>query len=395
VANYPGLSNTYAVRGDESCSFNRLAREPLIDLLSYHLYPSSWGLNDTSDVEIWIRSHEQLARAAGKAAYLGEFGKRPGGDPQNCDAAPGRAFDSTRAAVYDRWLKWAVEEYCTAGNLVWQPAYDARPDCDGYAVYFPRDVQTNLTLWRYAASSAAPPLAAVSAASFRGAMLAPESIASLFGVGMAGTTQSASGLPLPAAIAGSQVVVRDSTGNARPAPLFFVSPAQINFLTPPGTASGVATVKATLNDGFVACGLATITNVAPGLFTANASGQGVTAALALRVEPNGSQTYEPVARFDPAQNMFVPVPIDLGPEGDQVFLILYGTGIRYSGSLANVTLTIGGVAVGALYAGAVPGLEGLDQVNALLPRSLMGRGAVDVALTVDGRKANTARVSIK
>jgi hypothetical protein len=83
--NYPGLSNQYAVRGDESCSYSRLAREPLIDLLSYHLYPASWGLNDAGDVEIWIRAHEQLARAAGKAAYLGEFGKRP--DWQFVDAA--------------------------------------------------------------------------------------------------------------------------------------------------------------------------------------------------------------------------------------------------------------------------------------------------------------------
>jgi uncharacterized protein (TIGR03437 family) len=395
AANYPGLSNQYAVRGDESCSFSRLVREPLVDLVSYHLYPPSWGLNDTSDVEIWIRSHEQLARAAGKAAYLGEFGKRPGGDPPNCDAAPGRAFDAMRAQIYDRWLRWAVEEYCTAGNVLWQAAYDARPDCDGYAVYFPRDAQTSLLLWRYAASAAAPPLVAVSAASYSGAMLAPDSIASLFGAAMARTTQIAGGLPLPATLAGSQVVVRDAMGTARAAPLFFVSPTQINFLVPPGTANGVATLKAALDEGFVACGLVTIASVAPGLFTANASGQGVASALALRVRPNGMQTYEPVARFDPAQNIFVAVPIDLGPEGEQVFLILYGTGIRHRSSLANVTTTIGGVAVGVLYADLVPGLEGLDQVNLLLPRSLVGRGDVDVVLTVDGRRANPVGVSIR
>ncbi len=396
AANYPGLSNTYAVRGDESCSFSRLVREPLIDLLSYHLYPPNWGLNDDRDVEIWIRAHEQLARAAGKAAYLGEFGRRSGGsDPPNCDAAPGRAFDSTRAGIYDRWLRWAVEEYCTAGQLVWQLVYDARPDCDGYAVYFPRDAQTVQVLWRYAASSAAPPLAAVSAASFSGAMLAPESIASLFGAGMAGATQASGGLPLPTTISGSQVVVRDAMGVARAAPLFFVSPTQINLSVPAGTVTGVATVKAVLNDGFVACGLATITSVAPALFTANASGRGVAAAVVLRVRPNGAQVYEPVARFDPAQNIFVPIPIDLGPEGDQVFLILYGTGFRHRSSLGNVKITIGGVAVGALYAGDAPGLEGLDQVNALLPRSLMGRGEVDVVLTVEGKTANTGRVSFK
>jgi mannan endo-1,4-beta-mannosidase len=393
--NYPGLSNQYAVRGDESCSYSRLAREPLIDLLSYHLYPASWGLNDASDVEIWIRAHEQIARAAGKAAYLGEFGKRPGGDPPNCDTAPGRAFDAARAQLYEQWLKWAVEEYCTAGQLVWQLAYDARPDCDGFAVYVPRDAQTAAALWRYEASSAAPPLAAVNAASYSTAMLAPDSIAGLFGVEMARATQIAASLPLPTALAGSQVVVRDALGVARPAPLFFVSPTQINLLVPKDTATGVATLQSRLDDGFVSCGLVTITNVAPGLFTANASGSGVAAGQALRVKPNGMQIYESIARFDPAQNQFTPIPIDLGPAGEQVYLILYGTGIRYHSGLSNVTVTIGGVAVGALYAGLVAGLEGLDQVNVLLSRSLIGRGEVDVVLTVDGKMANPVRVNIR
>ena len=38
---------------------------------------------------------------------------------------------------------------------------------------------------------------------------------------------------------------------------------------------------------------------------------------------------------------------------------------------------------------------GLDQVNLRVPRSLIGRGEVDVVLTVDGKIANTLRVNIK
>lgn len=38
---------------------------------------------------------------------------------------------------------------------------------------------------------------------------------------------------------------------------------------------------------------------------------------------------------------------------------------------------------------------GLDQVNVVLPRSLAGRGEVDVLLTVDGRAANPAKINIK
>jgi len=37
----------------------------------------------------------------------------------------------------------------------------------------------------------------------------------------------------------------------------------------------------------------------------------------------------------------------------------------------------------------------LGQVNARLPRSLIGRGEVEVVLTVDGKAANTVRISIK
>ena len=47
------------------------------------------------------------------------------------------------------------------------------------------------------------------------------------------------------------------------------------------------------------------------------------------------------------------------------------------------------------FAGAQGSLVGLDQVNLQLSRSLIGRGEVDVALTVDGKTANTVRINIK
>lgn len=38
--------------------------------------------------------------------------------------------------------------------------------------------------------------------------------------------------------------------------------------------------------------------VAPALFTADASGRGLAAALVLRIKADNSQSFEPVARFD-------------------------------------------------------------------------------------------------
>ncbi len=97
-----------------------------------------------------------------------------------------------------------------------------------------------------------------------------------------------------------------------------------------------------------------------------------------------------------AQNKFVATPIDLGPESDNVFLILFGTGLRNRSSLSGVSVKIGGVDAQVQYAGPQPIFPGLDQVNALIPRSLVGRnGEVDVELIVDGVSANKVKIVIK
>lgn len=77
--------------------------------------------------------------------------------------------------------------------------------------------------------------------------------------------------------------------------------------------------------------------VAPGLFSANASGAGAVAVVALRVRADGSQSVEGINRFDAQTGRFVSVPIDLGPEGEQVFLILFGSGFRGRNALEAVT----------------------------------------------------------
>src|SRR5262249_14810585 len=72
-------------------------------------------------------------------------------------------------------------------------------------------------------------VSAVSAASFATGAQAGEGIAALFGTGLAGTTLAAASQPLPVTLGGAQVRVRDAMGTELDAPLFFVSPTQINF----------------------------------------------------------------------------------------------------------------------------------------------------------------------
>jgi uncharacterized protein (TIGR03437 family) len=242
------------------------------------------------------------------------------------------------------------------------------------------------------------PLAAavttVSAASFNAAALAVEGIVSAFGSGLAVTTASAASLPLPTTLAGTTVVIRDVAGREHRSPLFFVSPQQVNFQIPSETAPGPIAVTVSSGDGTISTGSERALAVAPSLFTANANGRGAPAAFAVRVR-NGVQTQFAVTRFDSATNQFVPVEIDLGPEGDQVVLALYGSGIRRRASLSAVRVVIGGAEAQTLYAGEAPGFVGLDQVNAIIPRSLIGRGDAEVVLSIGAATANSVTIRIK
>jgi len=223
-----------------------------------------------------------------------------------------------------------------------------------------------------------------SAASYRRLALAADSIVAAFGVGLSAETAVATTLPLPTQIGGATVKVKDSAGVERAAPLFFVSPNQINYQMPPGTDAGAAMVTIASSSGTTSTATTQIAAVAPGLFTANANGQGVAAGVALRIKPDGRQIYEAIAQFDLAANQLVPVTIQLSglpPVSlDRVYLILFGTGLRGRSSLSNVKMQIGLADVEPLFVGARGGLVGLDQVNVLLPQNLGSRGDVDVVL---------------
>ena len=115
------------------------------------------------------------------------------------------------------------------------------------------------------------------------------------------------------------------------------------------------------------------------------------AATGLRVAGDGTRSA--VAVFDALASPVLPVPIDLGPAGEQVFLSLFGTGIR--GYRNSVQVSIGGQ--NAPVAGVAPQgqFAGLDQINVLLPRTLIGRGPVFVEVRVDGQPANAVSIAVK
>lgn len=286
------------------------------------------------------------------------------------------------------------------GDYWWQPRASISRD-GRFALFdsnfgtYPRTYYTDAFLLPLNPGASVTALASVSAASFSNAAFAADTIIAAFGTNLATGRQTATTQPLPTTLSGTTVSVRDAAGTTRNAPLFFVSSGQVNFIVPNGTATGSATITVTSGDGSQAVGTVPIERVAPGIFTANANGQGVPAALALRIR-NGAQNYEQLARLDTSTNRFVTNPLDLGPTNDQVYLVLYATGVRNRTGLAAVNVKIGGVDAPVNFAQAQGSLAGLDQINALVPRSLIGRNAdLDVVLTVDGKTANTVRVNIR
>lgn len=236
----------------------------------------------------------------------------------------------------------------------------------------------------------------VSAASLvGGASLASGSIVCALGQGLASASQAAYSLPLPTTLAKTTVGVTDSLGAERAAPLYYVSSSQIDYVVPDGTATGTATVTVTSSGQATASGNVTIDAVAPGLFTANGDGRGAVAARAITITPNGTQITRPMALCGTTPGSCVPAPIDLGPGGTEVMLVLFGTGIHGFSSLSAVSAKFGNVDAQVQSAGAIPESAGLDQVKILIPRTLAGLGEMDLTLSVDGKAANIVRINIK
>ena len=246
------------------------------------------------------------------------------------------------------------------------------------------------------------PASTVSAASYLEEN-APESIVSAFGANLSSMTASATTLPLPLSLGNVSVIV-----DGRLARLFFVSPSQINYQIPPGTPSGTANMVVTNNGQMVSQGAIAVSGVAPSLFTANASGDGPPAGLLLRVRADGQQVYELLARFDAGLKQFAPAPI-VRQAGEQLFLILFGTGLKQApntdgnagnGVAESVQVSVGGVNAQVVFAGAAQGFVGLEQINVRIPDSALSNPNTAVVVKArdvlnNQKQANIVTISLQ
>jgi uncharacterized protein (TIGR03437 family) len=305
-----------------------------------------------------------------------------------------------------------IEEVTSAGEIVWKylnpvvttgpllqgqtPALDqkqqsiaalfkARKYAPDYAGLAGQDLSPKGTVELYGARY-------VNGASFVAGSTSPGANLTILGdSGLADSAQAAATSTLPAKMAGTSVTITDSANATQTCPLYYVSPTQINLVVPDKVATGKATLTVQRDGGKAIAGTVTVDAVAPGLFSMDAGGVG--AILGLRVAASGGRSDVTVFSYNSQQKQYVATPIDLGAATDQVYLSVYGTGIR---GASAVTATIGGKDVPVLGAAAQSQYPGLDQVNlGPLPRTLAGSGAVSLSLRVNTANSNSVTLSIK
>jgi uncharacterized protein (TIGR03437 family) len=220
------------------------------------------------------------------------------------------------------------------------------------------------------------------------------SIASLFGAGLSAsptmaslspaTPSAANGnsttLALPTSLGKTQVLVNDV-----PAPLLYVSPTQINFLVPAGTAGNNVPVVVVNNGVRSLAATVNIQATAPRIFTI-----GGTQGAVL----NGDYSVNGAA----------------APAGTGTAIQIFAVGLGATnppatiGQIAGVdplmqtttlpVVTVGGVQAKVLFAGLAPGAAGLYQVNAVVPGGVAAGNSVPLQITMGQAASNTVTIAV-
>jgi uncharacterized protein (TIGR03437 family) len=255
------------------------------------------------------------------------------------------------------------------------------------------DRSTRGIAFRVAGSIQAPPVTNTSAASFQTGPLAPGSLVAAFGSGFASRLTVATADPVTT-LDNVTVEITDSIGVNRQARILFVSPNQINYLMPTGLRAGAAVANIIRSGTNIGSGIINLRATSPALFSANGTGSGpATGAYLSLASADGNPI--PIAAYNEAAKSFTPSLIPLTP-GDQVYIVLYGTGLRGAPSIESVQATIGGISVPVLYAAAHSVFPGLDQVNlGPIPLSLAGKRNIPLLVTLGSLSSNSVTVSFQ
>jgi uncharacterized protein (TIGR03437 family) len=237
--------------------------------------------------------------------------------------------------------------------------------------------------------ASATPLVASNAitdgAGFKTNDLAPGSIVSIFGTGLAGAVlQAAPGAALPTELFDAEV-----TFNNVSAPLYYISPTQIDAQVPLELTPGPVTVQVRRNLAASTSQVVNLMPAAPAILAVNEQGTG--AGLIFH-----------------AANSHLVTPTAPAHAGET--LVIYCTGLGAlksalkSGELSpnpppeatnTPQVSIGGITAPVVFAGAAPGFAGLYQITLQVPTGIQTGNAIPVVLTSGTVSSNTVTVAIQ
>ncbi len=226
----------------------------------------------------------------------------------------------------------------------------------------------------------------VNGASFaRDGLVSPGSIASLFGTNLAARTEVATGLPLPTTLAGSQVLVNNVA-----APLFFVSPSQINLQMPVEAAPPGVSVVVVSDETRGPAATVQIVAEAPGIFTILSTGIGQGAIL------NENSSINSAANPAAPGTVVQIFATGLGATSPSVATGQPGASASpFNVTVATPTVRIGGFSADVTFSAVAPGFVGLYQVNARVPLGTALGDAVPLQIQIGGRTSNLVTLAVR
>ncbi|MBM3787357.1 MAG: hypothetical protein FJW30_23610 [Acidobacteria bacterium] len=236
----------------------------------------------------------------------------------------------------------------------------------------------------FSARPAISPGGVVNAASFLPAPvpLAPGALISVFGVNFAGALSQASELPLPTELGGVSVSV-----NGRRIPLVFASSGQVNAQLPYDLREGAARVQVSNAQGVSTEETVNIGAAAPGIFTI----AGTQRAVAVNQDFSLNTPDNPESRG----RVITVYCTGIGPLDGELEAGRPAPSNTLFRAALDSSAAIAGRDAPMLFLGLTPGFVGLAQANIQLPADLPVGNALELVVSVNRQRSNTAQVAVR
>ena len=230
-----------------------------------------------------------------------------------------------------------------------------------------------------------PAIGGVSNAASGTALISPGALASVYGTGFGTATfQADDGRPWPTSTT-SFVSVKV---NGVAAPLYYVSPGQINFQVPWATpTTGTVSIAVVVNGGSSNIAAVPLGTAAPGLFYDQVSGAAIvqnTPDYSLNSASNPAPAGSTIVAYLTGSGPVAPAAKDGTPAPSDT--LSWATS-AYTAKIGSVTATVS-------FAGLTPGFIGLAQMNIVVP-STLAPGVYPLSVTIDGQTSNSGTIAVK